>query len=292
MGKSAQRRGRKVRKSRGRLRVGVVVPTYNEAETIGEALRRLVELDLRDLCVIVVDDGSPDGTADLAERIGGTWPEGRELDVVRRTSKDGLGRAYVAGMRRALELGCDVVVQMDADLSHPAEAVPRMVAALAGSNGRSTDRKTGKGARGKTAAKAKVKGAKGVKDAEGADVVVGSRYAEGGELDADWPWSRRLLSRAANLYVTVLLRMGLRDATAGFVAWRANLLKRIDLSTIRSNGYAFQVEMKWRARRLGARMREVPITFSERAAGASKMSLRVKLEGLALPWRLLFSRRR
>ncbi|MCP2261524.1 dolichol-phosphate mannosyltransferase [Streptoalloteichus tenebrarius] len=239
-------------------RVGVVLPTYDEAETIAEALRRLAELDLPDLCVVVVDDGSPDGTADLAEQAAADWREGRLLHVVRRTSKDGLGRAYVAGMRTALELGCAAVVQMDADLSHPADAVPRMIAALA----------------------------------DGADVVVGSRYAEGGELDADWPWSRRLLSRAANTYVSVLLRMGVRDATAGFVAWRAEVLERMDLSTIRSNGYAFQVETKWRARQLGAELREVPITFSERAAGSSKMSLQVKLEGLAMPWRLLLSRRR
>lgn len=235
-----------------------MVPTYNEAATIGEALRRLAELPLPDLVVVVVDDGSPDGTADLAEQAGADWPDGRRVHVVRRTSKDGLGRAYVVGMQTALDLGCDIVVQMDADLSHPAEAVPRMVATL---------------------------------DA-GAEVVIGSRYAEGGELDADWPWPRRLLSRGANLYVSVLLGLGLKDATAGFVAWRADTLGKVDLSTIRSNGYAFQVEMKWRARHLDARIREIPIVFSERAAGSSKMSMQVKLEGLALPWRLLLSKRR
>ena len=241
-----------------RDRVGVVVPTYNEAATIGEALRRLAGLPLPDLVVVVVDDGSPDGTADLAEQAAADWPAGRQVHVVRRTTKDGLGRAYVVGMQAAVDLGCDIVVQMDADLSHPTEAVPRMVAAVEA----------------------------------GADVVIGSRYADDGELDADWPWQRRLLSRGANLYVSVLLGLGLKDATAGFVAWRANTLGKIDLSTIRSNGYAFQVEMKWRARHLDTQIREIPIVFSERAAGSSKMSLQVKLEGLALPWRLLLSRRR
>jgi dolichol-phosphate mannosyltransferase len=236
------------------VRIGVVMPTYNEAGSIVEALNRLEVLPLEDLLVVVVDDGSPDGTADLAEKTAASWPAGRELTVLRRSAKTGLGRAYVAGMTAALDADCGIVVQMDADLSHPADVVPRMVEQIG----------------------------------TGAQVVIGSRYVTGGELDADWPVRRRLLSRAANLYVSVLLRLGLTDVTAGFVAWQADTLREVDLATIDSNGYAFQVEMKWRARKLGARIAEVPIVFSERAAGSSKMSLAVKIEGLLLPWKLLF----
>lgn len=239
------------------VRVGVVVPTYNEASTIAVALDRLNGLPLDDLLVVVVDDGSPDGTADLAEKAVADWAAGRELTVLRRPAKAGLGRAYVAGMTAALEAGCEIVVQMDADLSHPADAVPRMIVQIDG----------------------------------GAQVVIGSRYALGGELDADWPLSRRLLSRAANVYVSVLLQLGIRDVTAGFVAWQADTLRQVNLSTVDSNGYAFQVEMKWRARKLGAHVTELPIVFSERSAGASKMTLAIKVEGLLLPWKLLFSRR-
>ncbi|MBE1580547.1 polyprenol monophosphomannose synthase [Amycolatopsis roodepoortensis] len=239
-------------------RVGVVVPTYQEAATIGEALKRLHDLPIDDLLVVVVDDGSPDGTADFAEKAAADWPAGRrELTILRRTEKSGLGRAYIAGMAAALDAGCDLVIEMDADLSHPAAAIPGMVE----------------------------------RAAEGADVVIGSRYTTGGQLDADWPLSRRLLSRAANFYVSVLLRLKLRDVTAGFVAWTAETLRAIDVDTINSNGYSFQVEMKWRARNLNATIVEVPITFSERAAGSSKMDLAVKIEGLKLPWRLLFTRR-
>jgi len=241
-------------------RVGVVVPTYNEADTIAEALDRLHRLAIDDLLVIVVDDASPDGTADLADKAAASWPANHRLQVMRRPGKSGLGRAYVAGMTAALDAGCATIVQMDADLSHPADAIPEMIGKLA----------------------------------EGANVVIGSRYAPGGKLDADWPLSRRLLSRAANTYVTVLLRLGIADVTAGFVAWRADALRSIDLPTIDSNGYAFQVEMKWRARRHSMSIVEVPIVFSERAAGSSKMSLPVKVEGLLLPWKLLatFCRRR
>jgi dolichol-phosphate mannosyltransferase len=239
-------------------RVGVVMPTYNEADNIAEALTRLSALPLADLLVVVVDDGSPDGTADLAEKSAAMWPAGRELRVLRRSAKTGLGRAYVAGMSGALEAGCGIVVQMDADLSHPVDTIPRMLEGIA----------------------------------SGAQVVIGSRYAPGGELDADWPLRRQLLSHAANFYVSVLLRLSLSDVTAGFVAWQADTLRRVDLSTIDSNGYAFQVEMKWRARRLGATFIEVPIAFSERTAGQSKMSLAVKVEGLLLPWKLLFTRYR
>lgn len=236
-------------------RVGIVVPTYNEAATIAQALGRLHELDLDDMHVIVVDDGSPDGTAELAEKAAASWPENHGLTILRRAAKSGLGRAYVAGLTAALNAECDIVVQMDADLSHPAQAVPEMVQEIN----------------------------------SGADVVIGSRYTAGGQLDADWPLRRRLLSRAANTYVSVLLRLGIADVTAGFVAWRAAALRNTALSTITSNGYAFQVEMKWRASKRGMTITEVPIVFAERAAGTSKMSMKVKVEGLLLPWKLLLS---
>ncbi len=235
-------------------RITVVVPTYNERENLPKLVGMLTDLQLPNLGVLVVDDGSPDGTGDVADRL--SREAAIPVSVLHRTTKDGLGRAYVAGIVRALAEGADIVVQMDADLSHPCEAIPRMVAEL-----RTTD----------------------------AAVVLGSRYVPGGAVAEDWPWHRKALSKFANLYVNAILRLKVRDATAGFKAWRASTLRTIDVASVGSNGYAFQVEMNYRVIKHGLRIAEVPIRFEERVDGTSKMSLAVQLESAAVPWRLLRS---
>jgi dolichol-phosphate mannosyltransferase len=231
-------------------RVVVVVPTYNERENLPRVVSRLMSLDTPGLHVLVVDDSSPDGTGEVADALADRFP-GR-LHVLHRAGKGGLGLAYVAGMTRALALGADVVIQMDADLSHPVDVVPRMLRTVV----------------------------------DGADVAVGSRYTTGGSTSATWPWHRRLLSRSANIYIDTVLGLQVRDATSGFKAWTAESLHGIDLTAVRSAGYAFQIEMAHSARRLGLAVAEVPIHFDDRTAGVSKMTLRVQLEALVLPWRL------
>ncbi|GAA3301710.1 MULTISPECIES: polyprenol monophosphomannose synthase [Dactylosporangium] len=235
-------------------KVTVVVPTYNERENLPKLLGTLAELNLPYLHVLVVDDNSPDGTGDVADKAAAESPE--TIGVLHRTAKDGLGRAYIAGITQALDEGADVVIQMDADLSHPASAIPAMLDAL-----RNTD----------------------------AAVVLGSRYVEGGSVAGEWPWHRRALSAWANFYVNTILRLHVKDVTAGFKAWRAETLRRIDAQSIRSNGYSFQVEMNYRTVARGMRIVEVPIRFDERSAGTSKMSLKVQVESALMPWRLLFS---
>jgi dolichol-phosphate mannosyltransferase len=237
-------------------KVVVVVPTYNERDNLPRIVGKLDALQMPNLHVLVVDDDSPDGTGDLADKLALESPE--TVGVLHRTEKDGLGRAYVAGITRALDEGADIVIQMDADLSHPAETIPAMVQTLA-----TTD----------------------------AAVVLGSRYVQGGSVAGDWGWHRKALSAWANFYVNIILRLHVKDATAGFKAWRAETLRKIDVSSIQSNGYAFQVEMNYRTVRHGLRIVEVPIRFEERAEGVSKMSLGVQLESALLPWKLLFGKK-
>ncbi len=238
------------------MKVTVVVPTYNERENLPVAVERLTSLPVPDLHVLVVDDNSPDGTGEVADKLTAEHP-GR-VGVLHRVEKDGLGRAYVAGITRALDEGADVVIQMDADLSHPAEVIPAMLDKLANSD---------------------------------AGVVLGSRYVPGGSTAAEWKWYRKALSAWANFYVNTILRLGVRDATAGFKAWKADTLRAIDVASIGSNGYSFQVEMNYRTIKKGIQIAEVPIRFEERTKGASKMSLKVQLESAAMPWRLLFGRK-
>lgn len=233
----------------------VVVPTYNERDNLPVLAGLLADLHLPGLQLLVVDDNSPDGTGDVADELAKAAPD--HVGVLHRTVKDGLGRAYVAGIARALDEGADIVIQMDADLSHPASVIPTMVEKLT-----TTD----------------------------AALVIGSRYVEGGSAAAEWAWHRRALSAWANFYVNTLLRLHVKDATAGFKAWKAVTLRAIDVSSIQSNGYSFQVEMNYRTVRRGLRIAEVPIRFEERTRGASKMSLRVQLESALMPWKLLFRR--
>jgi dolichol-phosphate mannosyltransferase len=234
----------------------VVVPTYNERDNLPVLAGLLADLPVPNLHLLVVDDDSPDGTGEIADKLAADAPD--TIGVLHRAAKDGLGRAYLAGIARALDEGADVVVQMDADLSHPASAIPALIDALSTRN---------------------------------AGAVLGSRYVAGGSIAADWPWYRRALSAWANLYVNAILGLRLKDATAGFKAWRAETLRAMDLDSVRSNGYSFQVEMNHRAVGRGFTLVEVPIRFEERGQGASKMSLRVQLESALTPWRLRLGRR-
>jgi dolichol-phosphate mannosyltransferase len=233
--------------------VTVVLPTYNEADNLPAILDALFALPLTALRVLVVDDSSPDGTGELAERLAADEYGSDRLSVLHRPAKQGLGRAYVDGIGHALEQGAAYVVQMDADLSHPPEAVPQMLGTLL-----STE----------------------------ADVVIGSRYATGGKLADNWALHRKVLSAWANLYVRVLLHLRIRDVTAGFKIWRRETLHAIDVAGVTSNGYAFQVEMNYRTARRGLKIVEVPIRFEERRDGRSKMSLGVQFESALMPFRL------
>ena len=230
----------------------LILPTYNERDNLPAMIEALMAL--RDLSVLVVDDGSPDGTGQLADGLAAS--SGGRVQVMHRRGARGLGRSYIDGMRRALADGASLVCQMDADFSHDPRDVPRLVAA-AGS----------------------------------ADLVVASRYIPGGEV-RNWPRRRRMLSAVANSYVRALTRLQVHDATSGFRCWRRELLMKLPLDRILSEGYAFQVEMAWLAQAAGARIVEVPITFVERRQGASKLSSRVIVESLVLPWRLAARPRR
>jgi len=221
----------------------VVLPTYNESENIDHVLRR-IRASLPGATVLVVDDGSPDGTADLAEIVG---KELGGVEVMRRAGKAGLGSAYRAGFAWGLDRGFDACIEMDADLSHEPEALPALVAPLS----------------------------------EGMELVIGSRYIPGGVIP-NWAWHRRLLSRGGNLYASALLGLGVADATAGFRAYAAPLLARLDLDAVRAEGYGFQIEMTYAAKRAGAPILEVPIRFVDRVEGESKMSAFIVVEALGL----------
>jgi dolichol-phosphate mannosyltransferase len=226
----------------------VILPTYNERDNLPLVVSALLAHDAVD--VLVVDDGSPDGTGAIADRLAAENPRVR---VLHRTGLRGLGRSYVEGMLHALSIGATHVIQMDADLSHDPAAVPLLLDAAAD-----------------------------------ADVVIGSRYVPGGRVQ-NWPWRRLALSTFANSYVRTITGLTARDCTSGFRCWRREALEKIRLERLRSDGYAFQVELTWEAQRAGCRLAEVPITFVERRAGASKLSGSVIVESMLLPWRLAIS---
>ena len=230
--------------------VVVVVPTYNEAQNLPSLTARLMALPIPSLHLLVVDDNSPDGTGELAQGMARQYP-GR-VSVLHRSGRLGLGSSYTAGFRQALSLGADVVVQMDADLSHaPEDAVP-MIQAL-----------------------------------ENADIVVGSRYTRGGGVDASWGLRRRLLSRFGNLYARRIGGLKARDVTSGFKAYRREVLETLDLDRTRCRGFAFQAEVAYLCQRSRFRVVEHPILFLDRVRGESKMSLGIVFEAL---WRLALLR--
>lgn len=237
------------------LPLTVVMPTYNEAVNLPRVTEAVMSLPLEGLHLKVVDDSSPDGTGRVAEELAAHYNLGgrQRMSVLHRAGKDGLGRAYAAGMSAALDEGAAFVVQMDADGSHPAHVIPQML---------------------------------GTAMSTGAGFVVGSRYVDGGSLDEDWGWHRQLLSRFANRYARAVLDTKIRDITAGFNLWQARTLRDVGLSTLDSAGYSFQVELKFLAVRRGHNGVEIPIHFEERTEGVSKMGMATQLESALVPLRL------
>lgn len=216
----------------------VIIPTYNEKENVQRMLDTVMGLESAPFHVLIVDDGSPDGTAGLVREKMAEYSE--RIHILERSGKLGLGTAYIAGFRWALERGYAYIFEMDCDFSHNPQDLIRLRAACEG----------------------------------GADVAVGSRYTKGGKVD-NWPVGRILMSYFASVYVNLVLWLGVRDSTAGFKCYRSEVLKTIDLDRIRFIGYAFQIEMKYNARRLGFKIVEVPITFIDRQFGTSKMSMNI-----------------
>jgi dolichol-phosphate mannosyltransferase len=226
----------------------VVVPTYDEADNLEPLVRTVLPLlasATERYRVLIVDDSSPDGTGEIADRLA---LELDSLEVLHRTEKDGLGRAYAAGFERALAGGAELVIQMDADFSHDPAHLPALIAAAAD-----------------------------------ADLVIGSRYVSGGGV-TEWGALRRLLSRGGSWYARTILGVPVRDLTGGFKCFRRDLLEQLSLAGFQTAGFGFQVEVTYRALRAGARVREVPILFRNRRVGASKMSSRILVEAL---WRVL-----
>jgi dolichol-phosphate mannosyltransferase len=221
----------------------VVIPTYNESENIVRILHRVRE-SLPEAGLLVVDDGSPDGTGELVQGVAAELPD---VHLLARAAKSGLGSAYRAGFAWGLERGYDAFVEMDADFSHDPSALPSIVEPL--------DR--------------------------GFDVSIGSRYVQGGSIP-NWAWHRELLSRGGNRYAARVLGLGVADSTAGFRAYSARILNKLDFDQIRAEGYGFQIEMTYRSKELGAAITEVPISFVDRAAGESKMSSVIVVEALGL----------
>ena len=218
----------------------VIIPTYNESESLPGVIERL-RCAVPDADVLIADDNSPDGTGRLADDLAA---KDSHIHVLHRAGKEGLGKAYLAGFAWGLERGYDVLVEMDADGSHRPEELPRLLAQM-----------------------------------PHADVVLGSRWVPGGSV-VNWPASRRLLSQGGSLYTRMALGIPTRDATGGYRAYRASALASLDLATVESNGYCFQIDLLWRALQRGLVVREVPITFVEREAGTSKMSNRIVREAL------------
>ena len=222
--------------------VWLILPTYDEAENIerivAAALPQLAATGLEHR-ILVVDDGSPDGTGAIADRLAAEHPQ---VEVLHRTSKDGIGPAYLAGFARALAGGAELIMEMDSDFSHDPADIPSLVAA-----------------------------------ADDADLVLGSRYVDGGGV-TDWGLGRRLISRGGSLYARLLLGVPVRDLTGGFKCFRRTVLDTLDLSGVGTDGYGFQIEVTYRALHAGFRVREIPILFRDRRVGASKMSARIAVE--------------
>jgi dolichol-phosphate mannosyltransferase len=228
-------------------RAVIIIPTYNEKENAARIIEAVLAQDPR-LEILVVDDGSPDGTGDIVAGIGATEPR---VHLLRRERKLGLGTAYIAGFRWALERKYDFIFEMDADFSHDPGHLPQFLSAI-----------------------------------EGADVVLGSRYREGKVTVVNWPIGRLLLSYYANVYARMVTGLPLWDATGGFKCFRRHVLESIDLSRVHSNGYAFQIEVNYRVWKRGFHIVEIPIVFVDRTEGSSKMSKAIVREAVWMVWRM------
>jgi dolichol-phosphate mannosyltransferase len=234
----------------------IVMPTYNERENLPHALNRIREVadgQHVQLHTLIVDDDSPDGTGRLADQLATEYPD---VSVLHRRQKEGLGRAYIAGFRHAMEQGADVLFEMDADLSHDAAYLPDFLHLID----------------------------------QGADLVLGSRYVIGGGV-VNWPLSRTVISRGGSLYARTILGLPYHDLTGGYKCFRRHVLETLDLDAIGASGYGFQIEMTYRAHRAGFTIKELPIVFVDRQAGQSKMSGGIVLEAMLMVWRLRFGGR-
>jgi dolichol-phosphate mannosyltransferase len=233
-------------------RIVVVIPTYNERENIQSLVPEVLDVD-PGICVLIVDDNSPDGTGAAADQIAAAH-RGR-VEVLHRAAKNGIGPAYIAGFERALAMAPDLIAQMDADHSHQPDDLVRLIAAV-----------------------------------QTADLVIGSRYVEGGGAHG-WPLHRRLMSRFGGLYASRVLGVPINDMTGGFKVYKSATLAALDVPSLQSDGYVFQIETTFRAIKQGFRVVEVPITFVDRVAGKSKLSRGIVLEAMLTVWKLRFSGR-
>lgn len=231
------------------MKTVVVIPTYDEKDNVEPMARALLAVD-GSLEILFVDDNSPDGTGDVIERLAGKEPR---IFCLHRERKEGLAKAYLAGFRRAIELGADRIVQMDCDFSHNPGDVPRLLA-------------------------------------EDADLVIGSRYVKGGATPG-WPFRRRLISRMGGIFIRAVTGMPLRDPTGGFKCWKVSALKAMEYDTVESAGYSFQLEMNHRAWKTALSIKELPITFTDRVSGYSKISAGIAVESIKISLRLRFGKR-
>ena len=231
------------------MRIIQIIPTYNEVENLPILISALLSLQLPNLHILIVDDNSPDGTGELADRLAQEHHE--KLRVIHRHGKEGLGKAYIHGFQSALDQGADMIGMMDADLSHPPDRLPIMIKKL-----------------------------------DQADVVIGSRYTPGGSVDKDWAFYRKALSWFGNLYARTILNLPIKDVTGGFRLWRRSALEAIPFENTCSSGYVFQVELNYLAKLAGLRFKEIPIYFAERTRGTSKMSFTIQLEAAYRVWQL------
>lgn len=226
----------------------VIIPTYNEKENIERIILKVLSLP-GSFHVLIVDDGSPDGTAAIVKSLKESYPQ--QVHLIERTGKQGLGTAYITGFKWALENGYEYMFEMDADFSHNPDDLLRLHQACAG----------------------------------GADVAIGSRYVAGGKV-VNWPWDRIFISKGGALYTRIITWMPVKDPTAGFICYRSRVLRSIPLDKVRFVGYAFQIEMKYRAWKLGFKIQEVPITFVDRVEGISKMTKGIVKEAMYGVWKM------
>lgn len=232
------------------MKITLIMPTFNEAENLERITTAILAQPISDLNILVVDDNSPDGTGQIAEKLKAA-SNGR-IDVMHRTGKQGLGSAYRQGFKNAIEQGADVVGQMDSDFSHPVEKLIELAEAI-----------------------------------KEFDLVIGSRYVAGGKLDENWPFMRKLLSGFGNFYARTILQIPVKDVTGGFKLWRKEVIQALPLEKVKSNGYVFQVEMNYLASILGFKIKEIPIYFQDRRAGQSKMNFKIQWEAAIRTWKLL-----
>lgn len=250
------------------MNVVVVIPTYNEKENAANMAKAVFAATANcqlpaTISLLFVDDNSPDGTGEIIEELMKTEPR---IHCLHRTQKEGLGRAYVAGFKKALELGADLVIQMDCDFSHDPKDIPRLIEAISTSDQPKHPNTS---------------------NTQTPDLVIGSRYVKGGGTPG-WPFKRRLISRCGGIFIRTVTGMPIKDPTGGFRCWKRATLEGLDLDTVQSAGYSFQLEMNHRTWKRGFRIKEIPIIFTDRVAGYSKITAGIAIESIKIALRLRF----